>query len=369
MMIGVDMKNILEVKIVGAGVTFLLILGLFIPNCCCTSLSRDDPKPLATLEYEPKSHSFPNTLVSDETYNTIFSIWRGGGCCSIDYELSEQCTWVDVYPTSGSSNGEHDIITVTVRTAGLELGLHTCDIQITSNGGNGVFTVSVRIVENTPPELEYSPHSYDFGEVKVGETAKTIFNIFHEGYGDLSYQLTETFDWLTVSPTSGTTQGEFDPIEVSINTTDLTPGIFSGNIIITSDAGNGEFDLSFTVVIGPSFEVTITGGKGITVTIKNVGDAHATNISRAIFVSGGLLIKPRRLLDDIPVLAPGESTEVTMHVRGIGLGLFSQIPTITVILVFGDDQSMEESATARILFSHVWINESRTFSIIKNIRE
>ena len=51
-----------------------------------------------------------------------------------------------VTPRDGTSTGEHDTITVDIDTTGLSTGQHSCDIHIDSNGGSGVFTVSVNII-------------------------------------------------------------------------------------------------------------------------------------------------------------------------------------------------------------------------------
>jgi hypothetical protein len=100
----------------------------------------DDP----TLSISPSSHDFGDKC-EGETDSTTFEIWNSG-TGTLTYSLSETCSWADVNPTSGSSTGEHDTITVDIDTTGLSEGSHTCDITINSNGGTGTFTVRVNIV-------------------------------------------------------------------------------------------------------------------------------------------------------------------------------------------------------------------------------
>ena len=57
-------------------------------------------------------------------------------------------------PLQGESTGEHDTITVSIDTSGLSEGLHTCDVLINSNGGNGIFTVRVTVFTPQPPFVE-----------------------------------------------------------------------------------------------------------------------------------------------------------------------------------------------------------------------
>lgn len=239
-------------RIIGVSLVLLLASCIAGPlGSCSQPLQRDGTvSPLATLEYDPHSHDFGNQLTG-ETIVTTFEIWRGGGCCSITYQLAEACPWLEVYPTSGTSNGEHDVITVTIHTAGLELGLHSANIQITSNGGNGVFAVTVTIVDHTNPAMSYNPHSYDFGDRVQGRTYTTTFDIWNNGDGLLTYSLSESCDWMSVNPTSGTADTEHDIITVSIDTTNLDLGPHSSEVSITSNNGNGLFTISVNIVENP----------------------------------------------------------------------------------------------------------------------
>ena len=53
------------------------------------------------------------------------------------------------------------------------------------------------------------------------------------------------------------------------------------------------------------------------------------------------------------VLAPGLEIEITILPFGIGLGIFTPMPTITVTVDCAEDSSDEESVSARILFAKV----------------
>jgi hypothetical protein len=102
-----------------------------------------------SISIAPKSHDFGDKC-EGETDNTTFELWNSG-TGTLTYSLSETCGWVEVNPTSGSSTGEHDTITVDIDTTGLSEGLLTCDISISSNDGTGTFTLRANIVSK--PDL------------------------------------------------------------------------------------------------------------------------------------------------------------------------------------------------------------------------
>jgi len=118
------------------------------------------PSPM--LSFSPSSHDFGNMLI-DETDSTTFDIWNSG-TGTLTYSLSESCGWVDVTPTGGDSTGEHDTITVSVDTTGLSDGSYNCDISISSDGGNDVFSVDLEVVSGGSEilDVEQSDGSYAF---------------------------------------------------------------------------------------------------------------------------------------------------------------------------------------------------------------
>ncbi|HEC94378.1 MAG TPA: DUF1573 domain-containing protein, partial [Thermoplasmatales archaeon] len=205
------------------------------------------------LSFDPSSHDF-GEMEEGETSSTTFEVWNNGGG-TLQYNITSECDWVSVSPISGNSTGEHDTITVYIDTSGLSKGLHTCDVLITSNGGSGVFTVTVNVT--WVPELSYSPTSHNFGEKAEGETDSTTFSVWNSGSGLLEYELLETCEWVTVSPLDGESTGEHDTITVSIDTTGLTEGLYTCDISITSNGGNGIFTVRVTVFTPhpPSVEI------------------------------------------------------------------------------------------------------------------
>jgi hypothetical protein len=55
--------------------------------------------------------------------------------------------------------------------------------------------------------------------------------------------------WLRIFPDDGTTTGETDFINVTINTAGLTPGVYAGQLDIISNSGRAEVDISANVTV------------------------------------------------------------------------------------------------------------------------
>ncbi|MDI6917675.1 MAG: hypothetical protein QMC80_07770, partial [Thermoplasmatales archaeon] len=96
------------------------------------------------LSFSPTSLDF-GSVNQGYTGSKTFEIYNSG-TDTLTYTLSEAISWATVSPNSGSSTGEHDIITVAIDAAGLN-GSYSGSISISSNGGTGSVTVSVNVVE------------------------------------------------------------------------------------------------------------------------------------------------------------------------------------------------------------------------------
>jgi len=72
------------------------------------------------LAFEPKFYDF-GYVKEGYVYQTTFEIWNKGTDV-LDWRLRTRLPWISVYPKSGASTGEHDIINVTINTTGLSIG-------------------------------------------------------------------------------------------------------------------------------------------------------------------------------------------------------------------------------------------------------
>jgi hypothetical protein len=115
-----------------------------------------------SLSFSPNGYDFGTILVNSSD-STIFEIWNSG-VGVLSYLLSESCSWLELSSYGGDSSGEHDEIIVDIDTTGLTIGdSYSYDVIIDSDGGNGVFTVEVFVVDNTTWLLDVEQELYDRG--------------------------------------------------------------------------------------------------------------------------------------------------------------------------------------------------------------
>ena len=118
----------------------------------------------------------------------------------------------------------------------------------------GVDAVSVQLLVcgATEPELFYNPTSHNFGSMNSGDTDSMSLEIWNDGVGLLSFSLSVSESWLSVSPLSGESLGDFDVevITVEVDTMGLSDGPYHGEIMIDSNGGSGVFDVYLYVGSG-----------------------------------------------------------------------------------------------------------------------
>ena len=115
-----------------------------------------------------------------------------------------------------------------------------------------------------------------------------------------------------------------------------TPSMADGLLVVGSAEGDstsswgGIYCYGQVTVHEPALSITnISGGKGLTIEIKNSGDANATEVSGAIVISGGLFIHQGEYVfpETIPA---GETATIVVPLFGIGLGFLKDMPQISV---------------------------------------
>jgi len=110
------------------------------------------------------------------------------------------------------------------------------------------------------------------------------------------------------------------------------------------------FSMSAAADPKPEFEIAgVKGGIGLTVLIKNVGNADAANIAYQIDHGGGLFLRTTKWTGQVLDIPAGETGPLwTGWIRfGIGLGILTDLPWITVTISAPDTDTIEETVNAK----------------------
>ncbi len=181
-----------------------------------------------------------------------FKIWNSGDG-TLSYSISDNSNWLYCSPSSGSSTGEQNQITVNYNTTDLSEGNYNATITIgSSNASNSPQTISIdlSVSEAQNSEIGYSPVSLSQTITTGTDASSQIFKVWNSGNGTLSYSISDNRNWLNCSPSSGNSTGEQDQVTVNYNTANLSEGNYNATITISSaNAGNSPQYLNLTLIV------------------------------------------------------------------------------------------------------------------------
>jgi outer membrane protein assembly factor BamB len=166
---------------------------------------------------------------------------RNTGAGTLEYTITQDQTWFSCTPTSGTSTGEPDTITVNYTTSALAEGTYTGTITVTAPGATGsprTIAVSLTVTAN-PPVLYVTPTSLSPSCQQGQNAANQSFTVRNTGGGTLSYTITQDQTWFSCTPASGTSTGETDTLTVNYATSGLVVGTYTGTITVTAPGATG----------------------------------------------------------------------------------------------------------------------------------
>ena len=220
----------------------------FIPGIYPTSLQTISSEPcmIPILQWEPKSYDF-GYVQEGHLYQTTFEIWNNGSG-DMPWLLYTREIWISVFPTTGISSGEHDLVTVTINTTGLSQGSYEGSVHIHS-AGDYFFYIYFIVTE---AKLAFDPLELHIVYNESSPVWNTTFKLWNAGLGEISYSLSLSKPWITVFPPSGILGDLMDTIFVSINISQINVTSCSEYITINSTGGNAVLPLSIVKNFPPS---------------------------------------------------------------------------------------------------------------------
>lgn len=100
--------------------------------------------------------------------------------------------------------------------------------------------LSSRKIDNPPPALVVDRNSMIFNAVESGEPpVSQMVSIRNGGGRTMKYQVKSNRDWLTASPVAGCSWGESTEITVSVDSSELEEGKYTGEILVESPGTTG----------------------------------------------------------------------------------------------------------------------------------
>ena len=266
---------------------------------------------------------------------------RNSGAGEFSWEVADDAEWLSVSPATGSNGGEKDVVVVRVSVVGLSPGTYRGVITVTAPGArSSPQTVSVTLtVEKKPPLLSVSPASLQFSAVEGGANppAQKLV-VKNAGQGEMDWRAAGDAAWLKLSPAEGTSAGEDDTVEVSMDISGLLAGSYDAQVTVASaSAANSPLvvpvvleiseppsrlvvsptQLTFSCVEGgsapPSQEVRVRNGGGGEMDWQIQSNAAWLSASPGSGSSGG----------------EEDSVQVAVSVSGLSPGVYSGTLTVS----------------------------------------
>ncbi|UCF42554.1 MAG: right-handed parallel beta-helix repeat-containing protein [Planctomycetota bacterium] len=206
------------------------------------------------LEVSPRYLEFTGNEGGANPAAQAVSIWNSGHG-PMDWTVTPDCNWITVEPNTGSSSGEVDDANVIVDINELAEGTYNCQLTVTGSGApNSPQVVDVNLVMDGPIRIELSPTQFEFTAYEGGANPDDqILSISNSGGGTLNWEITEGCGWLTAEPNSGSSTGEIDDVNLSVDITGLSSGIYDCNLTVVDPyAANSPQIVGVNLIVGDS---------------------------------------------------------------------------------------------------------------------
>ncbi|MGH7495556.1 MAG: BACON domain-containing protein [bacterium] len=176
---------------------------------------------------------------------------HNAGSDTVRWRVAVDQPWLVATPSSGivtqSPTQNTEQVTISVNTAGLQVGDFSANLFFSSNGGN--VTIPVTLTINTPlPALLLAQRRLEFAATQGGSNPPPQdFTIQNRGSGTLTWEAGGNQPWLIIAPPNGTTTLEVDQVTASINLGNLLPGQYTSKILVNSNGGNDSLEIVLNV--------------------------------------------------------------------------------------------------------------------------
>lgn len=178
------------------------------------------------------------------------------GAGTLSWTVSENAPWLTLNTLSGTGAGT---VVLNVNTAGMAAGSYSAPVTVTATGATNTPQTVVVTLSLTAPAVStitLAPTSLTFSATQGGSNpAGQAVTISNSGTGTLSWSVSTTAAWLSLSPLAGTAPGSFT---VTTNVSGLAAGTYTSTIAVTgSGATNSPQSIPVTLTITAAPTVTL----------------------------------------------------------------------------------------------------------------
>ena len=192
-----------------------------------------------SVSVSPTSLSFSAAYGGSAPATQTLTVSSASGSSSVSFTAAATSTgnWLSVTPASGTTQGT---LTVSVNQSSLNAGNYSGNITVTPSGGTAV-NVPVSLSVVSQPSISVSPASLVFGfQYGSGGTVYpgTLTVTATGGTANFTAAATSTGNWLSVTPTSGSTSSTAG-LTVQVNPAGLpvSSTAYTGTITINGTGG------------------------------------------------------------------------------------------------------------------------------------
>jgi len=212
----------------------------------------------------PTSLSFTATQGGGNPASQTLNVSNTGGG-TLTWNAADTAAWLTLGPGSGTGNGT---VTVSAATGTLAVGTYNGVITLSATGTSTV-SVPVTFAITAAPSLTVDQTSLSFTATQGGAgPANQTMNVT----SNLSWTVSKTGSWLTVSPASGSNNGT---TTVAIDVATATVGTNTGTVTVT---GGG---ITRTVNVTLTLNAPLSSSATLTWTANSESDLAGYKIYRA----------------------------------------------------------------------------------------
>ncbi|HVT95096.1 MAG TPA: IPT/TIG domain-containing protein [Bryobacteraceae bacterium] len=283
----------------------------------------------ASFEVTPASLSFTGQV---GTAGPGAQTLRVGGSGNLSFTSSFSSTsggpWFSMTPSSGTAPAN---LTVSVNLGSLAAGAYSGSITITPGSGSPI-TIPVNLTVTTIPALMPGKSALAFA-YEVGAEAPAARTVSLGSTGSPFVVNATGFTntggpWLTASPSTSSTPGN---LEVSVDPTALSPGVYTGTVSLSAPAASNRassvavvLSISTTSAIAAAPNaLTFTAQAGAPAPPPQVIDLASTGASIPVTTAASVLTGASWLsVTPASTAAPGSAT-VSVNTSGLAVGVYS----------------------------------------------